>query len=234
MSQQVAHGAASTSHDAEPVPPSMSQEDWRRKDAHLVQHLNDLFSPLQFPPELASRILTHASHPDAKVRHNARLSFVGESAPAPRPAAALQPDSVTFQLANFKTTVLNCTVYGPGQRAAFRIVTESAPAACTIIQDNECRNIAMVKWGAHAQVEVRGYAAEQRARDWLKLSSDQRWVVSCVSTEGSHMLTANSTHSRRVMDVRGIEYAWAPMDGFICVSLLQELLAGLFSPLRQR
>ena len=156
------------------------------------------------------------------------------SAPAPRPAAALQPDSVTFQLANFKTTVLNCTVYGPGQRAAFRIVTESAPAACTIIQDNECRNIAMVKWGAHAQVEVRGYAAEQRARDWLKLSSDQRWVVSCVSTEGSHMLTANSTHSRRVMDVRGIEYAWAPMDGFICVSLLQELLAGLFSPLRQR
>ncbi|EJF59875.1 hypothetical protein DICSQDRAFT_64192 [Dichomitus squalens LYAD-421 SS1] len=52
-------------------------EQWKRQDDGLVRHLNDVFSPLQFPPELASRILTHASHPDAVRRHNARLSFVG-------------------------------------------------------------------------------------------------------------------------------------------------------------
>ncbi|KAI1792730.1 hypothetical protein LXA43DRAFT_886881 [Ganoderma leucocontextum] len=57
--------------------PRRSTEQWKNQDDILVQHLNDLFSPLQFPPELASRILTHASHPDATRRHNARLSFVG-------------------------------------------------------------------------------------------------------------------------------------------------------------
>ncbi|KZT64966.1 hypothetical protein DAEQUDRAFT_677623 [Daedalea quercina L-15889] len=41
------------------------------------EHLNSLLSPLRFPAELADRMLTHASHPDAKIRHNARLSFMG-------------------------------------------------------------------------------------------------------------------------------------------------------------
>lgn len=58
--------------------PRRSTEQWKKQDEVLVQHLNNLFSPLQFPPELASRILTHASHPDATRRHNARLSFVGK------------------------------------------------------------------------------------------------------------------------------------------------------------
>ncbi|PIL28896.1 hypothetical protein GSI_08942 [Ganoderma sinense ZZ0214-1] len=57
--------------------PRRSTEQWNKQDDVLVQHLNNIFSPLQFPPELASRILTHASHPDATRRHNARLSFVG-------------------------------------------------------------------------------------------------------------------------------------------------------------
>ena len=96
------------------------------------------------------------------------------SAPAARGSTALQPDSVSFTLTNFKTTVLNATAYGPGQRTAYRVVTESASPACTVIQDNECRNVAMVRWGAHAHVEVRGIAAEQRVRDWLKLAQDQR------------------------------------------------------------
>lgn len=43
----------------------------------MEQHLNSLFPPLKFPPELAARILTHTSHPDAIYRHNARLSFIG-------------------------------------------------------------------------------------------------------------------------------------------------------------
>lgn len=58
--------------------PRRSTEQWKNQDDVLVQHLENLFSPLKFPPELASRILTHASHPDATRRHNTRLSFVGE------------------------------------------------------------------------------------------------------------------------------------------------------------
>ncbi|KAI0922725.1 hypothetical protein AcV5_009622 [Taiwanofungus camphoratus] len=73
-----------------PVPPGSAQEE----------HLNRLFPPLQFPPELAARILTHGSHPDAAQRHNARLSFIGRrvlqsylllflhASPALRPAHA--------------------------------------------------------------------------------------------------------------------------------------------------
>ncbi|KAI0819863.1 hypothetical protein BC628DRAFT_1331750 [Trametes gibbosa] len=69
--------SAESSQGSQVITPSKSLEEWRRQDDALVRHLNDVFSPLQFPPELASRILTHASHPDAMRRHNGRLSFVG-------------------------------------------------------------------------------------------------------------------------------------------------------------
>ncbi|KAI0704188.1 ribonuclease-III-like-domain-containing protein [Cerioporus squamosus] len=70
---------------SQPIPPSSevstlssrARAEWMKQDTVLVDHLNKVFSPLQFPRELASRILTHASHPDAKRRHNGRLSFVG-------------------------------------------------------------------------------------------------------------------------------------------------------------
>ncbi|KAF9564504.1 hypothetical protein CPC08DRAFT_705248 [Agrocybe pediades] len=44
---------------------------------HFSEYLERLFSPLKFPPELAQRILTHASHRDARRGHNAGLSFIG-------------------------------------------------------------------------------------------------------------------------------------------------------------
>ncbi|KAF8651615.1 hypothetical protein AX16_004656 [Volvariella volvacea WC 439] len=43
----------------------------------LAGHLNGLFAPLQFPPELARRILTHGSHPMSTYGHNAGLTFMG-------------------------------------------------------------------------------------------------------------------------------------------------------------
>ncbi|KAI0033631.1 ribonuclease-III-like-domain-containing protein, partial [Vararia minispora EC-137] len=46
----------------------------------LANHLNELFHPLEFPPELASRVLTHLSHRDAVHGHNARLAFLGRRA----------------------------------------------------------------------------------------------------------------------------------------------------------
>ncbi|TEB31974.1 hypothetical protein FA13DRAFT_1732253 [Coprinellus micaceus] len=43
----------------------------------MAKHLNDLFSPLTFPPDLAHRILTHGSHVSAKYGSNAALGFTG-------------------------------------------------------------------------------------------------------------------------------------------------------------
>lgn len=77
----VQSSAGTSSRDAQVITPSKSREEWQQQDAVLVRHLNDVFSPLNFPPELASRILTHASHPDAMRRHNGRLAFVGAFCP---------------------------------------------------------------------------------------------------------------------------------------------------------
>ncbi|TFK62165.1 hypothetical protein BDN72DRAFT_848972 [Pluteus cervinus] len=55
---------------------SSSRKD-AEQDSQFAEHLNGLFSPLQFPPELSRRILTHGSHPAAVHGHNAGLSFMG-------------------------------------------------------------------------------------------------------------------------------------------------------------
>lgn len=47
-------------------------------DSRFSRHLNEQFPPLQFPPELARRVLTHASYVKARTDgHNARLGFLG-------------------------------------------------------------------------------------------------------------------------------------------------------------
>jgi hypothetical protein len=43
----------------------------------LVQHLSKTFPPLEFPPELAQRVLTHLSHRDSVTGHNSRFAFLG-------------------------------------------------------------------------------------------------------------------------------------------------------------
>jgi hypothetical protein len=51
-----------------------------RTSEELANHLNKTFGgKLAFPPELAARLLTHASHPTSRfVGHNMRFSFTGE------------------------------------------------------------------------------------------------------------------------------------------------------------
>lgn len=46
-------------------------------DARFATHLNSVFRSLEFPPELARRILTHGSHKAAIHGHNGRLGFIG-------------------------------------------------------------------------------------------------------------------------------------------------------------
>ncbi|KAF8327095.1 ribonuclease-III-like-domain-containing protein [Amanita rubescens] len=59
--------------------PKVSSWSPATSDSYLVEHLNGLFPPLKFPPELAQRILTHGSHPSAinGQGHNARFEFIG-------------------------------------------------------------------------------------------------------------------------------------------------------------
>ncbi|KAG8216581.1 hypothetical protein J3R82DRAFT_6765 [Butyriboletus roseoflavus] len=46
-------------------------------DARFAAHLNSVFPSLEFPPELARRVLTHGSHKAAIHGHNGRLGFIG-------------------------------------------------------------------------------------------------------------------------------------------------------------
>ncbi|TFK49476.1 hypothetical protein OE88DRAFT_1633124 [Heliocybe sulcata] len=44
---------------------------------HLTEHLNKVFAPLDFPHDLARRLLTHQHHADANSGHNGRFAFLG-------------------------------------------------------------------------------------------------------------------------------------------------------------
>jgi hypothetical protein len=75
-SNAIAVDAAQASEDARSRGvPALTQVE---TDVRFAKHLNDLFEPLCFPPELARRLLTHGSHKEAARGHNARFSFIGE------------------------------------------------------------------------------------------------------------------------------------------------------------
>ncbi|KAI9508555.1 ribonuclease-III-like-domain-containing protein [Russula earlei] len=61
------------------APPSTLRRSEQKFDVSetLAQYLNGKFAPLQFPPALAQRILTHISHRDSAVGHNSRFAFLG-------------------------------------------------------------------------------------------------------------------------------------------------------------
>lgn len=72
------------------------------EDSRFARHLNAQLSPLKFPPEMARRILTHASHKKAPIDgHNARMSFIGMSFQRPcniphAHALSFRPSCATF------------------------------------------------------------------------------------------------------------------------------------------
>ncbi|KII84584.1 hypothetical protein PLICRDRAFT_146714 [Plicaturopsis crispa FD-325 SS-3] len=83
-----ASGATRLSHSgaALETPPHQALEprsaDTRpsRKPAdstRYAEHLNGILAPLTFSPEMARRVLTHGSHPNAIDGHNGRFSFIG-------------------------------------------------------------------------------------------------------------------------------------------------------------
>ncbi|KAJ6486766.1 ribonuclease-III-like-domain-containing protein [Mycena sanguinolenta] len=57
--------------------PSRPSPPPQKPDQIFAEHLDGIFTPLKFPPELSARVLTHASHPAAFHGHNAQFSFIG-------------------------------------------------------------------------------------------------------------------------------------------------------------
>jgi len=48
-----------------------------KTEPHFAAHLDMIFQPLRFNPEIARRCLTHASHPSSINGHNAAMTFLG-------------------------------------------------------------------------------------------------------------------------------------------------------------
>ncbi|GJE85718.1 ribonuclease-III-like-domain-containing protein [Phanerochaete sordida] len=74
------HRSYARQHTAQPQHPRTSIDSAITElpdTSKLTQHLDRVFAPLQFPPELAARILTHQSHRHGVLTNNARLSFIG-------------------------------------------------------------------------------------------------------------------------------------------------------------
>ncbi|KAF8157061.1 ribonuclease-III-like-domain-containing protein [Crassisporium funariophilum] len=70
-------GSSSSQEVSESIGNAETRTERARATPYFEEHLNSLFSPLQFPRDLARRILTHGSHAAAFGGHNAGLSFLG-------------------------------------------------------------------------------------------------------------------------------------------------------------
>jgi len=123
----------------------------------------------------------------------------------PYPSAPPQSDFVIYHFTSFNPTLLNCTVIGPDYQPCYRIVSDSTMPGYTTCKTVAGRNLALIEWTSHPLVEIRDVLIKQEVRSWLRLSSSS---------------------SYRVMEIRRIQYTWAPYDKFICLySSSAQLLA---------
>lgn len=69
-------------------------------------------------------------------------------------------------------SVLNSVLLGPQNRTLFSI---NSSGSRTSFQNVENAVFAVVDFAPHATVEVQGFTARKRVRDWLRLMPDQRY-----------------------------------------------------------
>lgn len=154
---------------------------------------------------------------------NTQPTWGSDSAPAPSifgalPAPALPSKSnlVTFHFTSFKPNILNSTVVGPDSRPYFRVVTDSSMPGYSVFR-RESKNIALIEWQEHPQVELRDVLSKQAVSGWLGLSPDRRFVPLRVFSHLIYYLSVD-IFSFRAMQINGQQYIWAPNHNFICVS----------------
>jgi hypothetical protein len=134
--------------------------------------------------------------------------------PAPFPTTS---SLVAFHFTSFNPTILNCTILGPNSRPYFHVTTDSS-FAYTVLKNNEGRTLAAISWQTQPIVEVPGTTPKQAARQFLRLSPDQRYTIPkhlIDPTESTYHLSFTRS---RGMSVRGAWYTWTPNSESIGVS----------------
>ena len=109
--------------------------------------------------------------------------------------------------------VLNCVLLGPQNRTLF---STSSSGTRTSFRNVDNAVFAVVDFAPHATVEVQGFAPRQRVSDWLRLTSDRRYVPVFSHPEFSHLNPFGS--SRQLMLGNDVCF-WRPMGHHIVVSI---------------
>ncbi|KAG7453238.1 uncharacterized protein BT62DRAFT_879514 [Guyanagaster necrorhizus] len=121
------------------------------------------------------------------------------------------PGSITFHFARLNPSILNSVVLGPDNCPKFHIVTESSMPGYTILKAVDGGNIGMIQWKPDdSQIEIRGIMHKRAARDFLRLSDDNR----C-----------------RIMCVRGKDYIWISEQDCTCMYLGGDVSSKIFAKL---
>ncbi|KAG8216844.1 hypothetical protein J3R82DRAFT_7104 [Butyriboletus roseoflavus] len=133
--------------------------------------------------------------------------------PYPRSSAVDPPlhTLVTFRFTS--TVVLDCTVVGPTNEPYYRLASAVSAQGLpfTLLKTAAGRNIALVEWQSHPTVEAQSVGPKQHVAQWLRLSSDRRFVVATLVVPC--LLTPLT--SSRTMIHGGVYYSWAPLDRFL-------------------
>ncbi|EIM91859.1 uncharacterized protein STEHIDRAFT_151216 [Stereum hirsutum FP-91666 SS1] len=120
----------------------------------MAEHLNEVFAPLEFPPEVAQRVLTHLSHKDAVQGHNARFAFMGRRVletylqlflhSTPGLQATSSPD---YDFDNITARTLNTYVLGEHVAPQWRLpdIMRWRPVANDGLKTNDMRSIGLYK-----------------------------------------------------------------------------------------
>ncbi|KAM6503319.1 hypothetical protein JOM56_000262 [Amanita muscaria] len=116
------------------------------------------------------------------------------SAPPPSVFGALPyPQTASNELPllfpSFNPSDLNCAAVGAHGQVYYNIVTDPHNPGYTVVKNASGKNMALIEWQSHPLVEIRGVFGKQPVKDWLKLSRE---------------------HTSRNMEIRGIQYSWAP------------------------
>lgn len=82
-----------------------------------------------------------------------------------------------YRFMSFNTTILNSTVKNPNSQVVYQVATGPSTPSITILRDTASRSVALIEWQPSISVEIRDVASKQRTRDWLKVSTDKRFVL---------------------------------------------------------
>ena len=80
-------------------------------------------------------------------------------------------DSLVLRFSS-NNSILDCVLLGPQNRTLFSI---SSSGSRTSFRNVENAVFAVVDFASHATVEVQGFTPRKYVRDWLRLTSDQRY-----------------------------------------------------------